>query len=252
MLMKYVLRSLKGRLSMLPEAIAFINGNSGAITAVFAAVVAISAVFYAIMAWGLVSETRRMRVAQIEPKIEITLKILDFAVDIVQLHVKNIGPGPARNVKFSSAIISGGEAAESLLEEFSKADFLKTGLNYFSSGNELHSGIARIAREIETKTASVLAYDVEYESITGKKYKDRITIDMSELKSINQIGRPNLFAIARSLEAIQNDLSSISSGNRKIRTDVYTTEDRAREEAEELAIIEKFKKEKKLRGDADN
>jgi hypothetical protein len=236
---------------MLPEAIAFLNSNSGALTAVFAAVIAISAVVYAILAWGMVSETRRMRDAQIEPKIQITLKSLDFAADIVQLHVKNIGPGPARNVKFTSGSMPCGEAAGSLFEELGKASFLKTGLKYFSPGSELHSGYARIAREIDAKTASVLAYDVEYESVTGKKYKDRITIDMSELKGIKQFGRPNLYTIARSLEAIQNDLSSLISGGRKIRADVYTAEDRAREEADELAFIEKLKKEKKLRGDAD-
>jgi hypothetical protein len=249
--MKYVLRSLKGDYPMLSEAIACLNNNSWALTAVFAAVVAISTVFYAIMAWGLISETRRMREAQIEPKIEITIKSLDFAADIVRLHVRNIGPGPAKNVKFTSDIISGGVAAESLLEEFGKAGFLNAGLDYFSPGHELHSGYARMAREIEAKTASVIAYDAEYESVTGKKYKDRITIDMSELKEINQLGRPNLYAIARSLEAIQNDLSSMISGNRKIRADVYNAEDRAREEAEELAIIEKLKKEKKLRGETD-
>jgi hypothetical protein len=237
---------------MLPEAIAFINGNSGAVTAVFAAVVAISGVVYAIMAWGLVSETRRIRIAQIEPKIEITLELLDFAADIVQLHVKNIGPGPAKNVRFTSGAISGGKAAESILHEFGKASFLKTGLNYFSPGNALHSGYVRMAREIEAETASVLAYDVEYESVTGRKYKERITIDMSELKGINHLGRPNLYAIARSLEAIQNDLSLMINEHKKIRADIYTAKDRAREEAEELAIIEKLKKEKKLRGDADN
>ena len=235
---------------MLSETIACLNSNSGALTVVFAAVVAISTVVYAILAWGLISEIRRMREAQIEPKIDITLKVLDFAADIVQLYVRNTGPGPAKNVKFTSGAISGGEAAESLLEEFGKANFLKAGLNYFSPGHELHSGYARMAREIEAKTASVLAYDVEYESVTGKKYKDRITIDMSELKAINQLGRPNLYTIARSLEAIRNDLSSMINDHKKIRADVYTAEDRAREEADELAFIEKLKKEKKLRGDA--
>lgn len=236
---------------MLSETIACLNSNSGAIMVIFTAVVAVSIVVYAIMAWGLISETRRIREAQIEPKIVITLKCLDSAADIVQLHVKNIGPGSARNVRFTSCTISGGDEAGRFLEELGKTNFLKAGLNHFGPGNELYSGYVRMIKNIDAGAAPVLDCDVEYESITGRKYKDRITIDMSELKGINQIGRPDLYSIARSLEAIRNDLSSMINEHKKIRADIYTAEDRAREEAEEVAIIEKLKRERKLCGDAD-
>jgi hypothetical protein len=236
---------------MLSEALAFLNSNSGALMALFAAAVAVSTMVYAILAWGLISETRRLREAQTEPRIEITLKPAYFAADVVRLHIKNTGPGPARNVRFSSCAISGGDAAGSILQEFGKTGFLKNGLEYFSPGTELHSGYARIAKDFDAEAAPVFACDVEYENITGRKYRDRLTVDMSGLKGIDRLGRPDLYSIARSLEAIQNDLTSLICGNRKIRTDVYTAEDRSREEADELAFIEKLKRERKLREDAD-
>lgn len=236
---------------MLSEAITCLNSNSGAIMVIFAAVVTVSIAVYAILAWGLISETRRLREAQIEPKIEITLNPADFAADAFRLNVKNAGTGPARDVRFSSITISGCKEAERLLEELGKAGFIKAGLNYLSPGNEQHSEYARITKDFDSEAAPVLSCDVEYESVTGRRYKDRLTVDMSELRGIDRQGRPDLYAIAKSLEAIQNDLTSLICGNRKIRADVYTAEDRSREDADELAFIEKLKRERKLRGDAD-
>lgn len=230
---------------MLSETLAYLNSNSGALTVVFTAVVTISTVAYAILTWNLVSETRRMREVQTEPRIEITLKSLDYAINIVRLHIRNIGLGPAKNIRFTSHISSGGDVAEKLLEEFNKANFLKVGLKYFGPGHELYSGYTQITKDFDAKIASVLIYDVEYESFTGKKYKDPITIDISERKGATQLGKPNLYAIAQSIEAIEKEFSHVVSGFKKIHADVYTTKDRDREEADEMALVEKMKEEKK-------
>lgn len=230
---------------MLSETIVYLNSNSGALTVVFTAVVTISTVAYAILTWSLVSETKRMREVQTEPRIEITLKSLDYAINIVRLHIRNIGLGPAKNIRFTSHISSGGDVAEKLLEEFNKANFLKVGLKYFGPGHEFYSGYTQITKDFDAKIASVLIYDVEYESFTGKKYKDQITIDISERKGTTQFGKPNLYAIAQSIEAIEKEFSHVVSGFKKIHADVYTTKDRDREEADEMALVEKMKEEKK-------
>lgn len=140
------------------EAIAYLNKNAGALTVVFSAVVTISTVAYAILTRSLVTETKRMREAQTEPRIEITLNSLDFAINIVRLRVRNIGLGPAKNVRFTSHITTGGEAAEKLLEEFNKANFLKIGLKYFGPGHELHSGYTKMTEDFAAKIASVLIW----------------------------------------------------------------------------------------------
>jgi hypothetical protein len=71
--------------------------------------VTISTVVYSILTGKLVSETTKMRQVQTEPKIEITIKPFDFAINIVRLHVRNIGLGPAINVTFNMKVISGGK-----------------------------------------------------------------------------------------------------------------------------------------------
>jgi hypothetical protein len=53
--------------------IEIINQNSGLMTLLFSGVVAVSTFFYAILTWQLVSETRKTREAQTEPKIEVRI-----------------------------------------------------------------------------------------------------------------------------------------------------------------------------------
>jgi hypothetical protein len=229
---------------MLAQIIAYLNNNSGALTVIFTAVVTISTVAYAVLTRSLVSETKKMREVQTEPRIEISLKSLDFAINIVRLHVRNIGLGSAKNVRFTSKVLAGGEGAEKLLAEFNKANFLKIGLKYFGPGHELNSGYTQITKDFDAKVASVLIYDIKYESATGKKYNDQITIDDSELKGMNSLGKPNLYAIAQSIEAIQKEFSHVVSGFKKIHANIYTSEDRDREEAEEKEYIEKMNQDK--------
>ncbi len=71
----------------------FLNKNAGALTVIFTAVVTLSTVVYAILTAALVKETRRMRQAQTEPKIEITLRPSDEWINLIRLHLKNIGLG---------------------------------------------------------------------------------------------------------------------------------------------------------------
>ena len=229
---------------MLSELIDYLNKNSGALTVVFTGVVTISTVAYALLTWKLVSETRKMRQVQTEPRIEIALKSLDFAINIARLHVRNIGLGPAINVKFGPRVVAGGDAARVLLEEFTRTNFFKVGLKYLGPSQELHSGYTQMIHDTEAKVQSVLVFDLEYKGATGKKYKDQITIDMSEQKGAYQLGTPNLYSIAQSLKKIQEEFSHVISGFKKINADIYTAEDRAREDEERLAAIDQLKNER--------
>ena len=220
------------------EILDYLNKNSGALTVLFTAIVTISTVAYAVLTWILVSETRRMRQVQTEPKIEVTIRSFEFAIHIVRLHARNIGLGPATNVRFSPRVVSGGDAAQALLEEFTQTNFFKVGLKYFGPGQERASHYTQMTQGHDGKIAAVLVIDISYESATGVKYKEQATIDMSELKGGYQLGTPNLYSIANSLEKIQGDFAHISSGFKKISTNIYTSEDRDKEQEARRAFIE--------------
>lgn len=100
------------------ELLEFLNKNSGALTVLFTAVVTVATAVYAALTWVLVKETRMMREVQTEPKLQVTVSSLDFAIHIVRLHVRNVGLGPALDVTFKPKVLAGGQTAEKLLAEF--------------------------------------------------------------------------------------------------------------------------------------
>ena len=77
-----------------------LNKNAGALNVLFAMVAAVSMAFYVILICSLVKETKKLREAQTEPKISIILQISRVGIHCIDLVIKNIGLGPAYNVKF--------------------------------------------------------------------------------------------------------------------------------------------------------
>ncbi len=199
---------------------------------VFTAAVTLSTAVYAILTGVLVAETRRMRQVQTEPRIEITLRPFESAINIVRLHIKNIGLGPAVNVKFKPRVISGEEGAKKLLAEFTETNFFTTGLKYIGPGQEVYSHYTQMHNDHDQKILSVLIFEIEYKSVTGKIFKENTIIDMSEIKGQYQLGTPNLYSIARSLEKIQRDIGQIKTVFKNI--DISNREDRESESKQEL------------------
>lgn len=214
------------------EIIKFLNTNSGALNVIFTGVVTVATAVYAVLTWKLVTETRLMREVQTEPKVAVSLRSIDEAIHIVRLHFQNIGQGPALNVKFSPRVEVGTEISAALLDEFIKPNFFKTGLAYFGPGQERISMYSQLHENHDAKLSTVLAFDVEYGSVTGKRYKDTLVVDLSEYKGTHQLGKPHLYAIAQSLEKLHKDVERLAGGSKRLKADVYSEKDRARERAE--------------------
>lgn len=207
----------------------FLKQNSETLTVIFTAVVTLSTLVYAILTAFLVSETRKMREVQTEPKLLITIDSFDCAIHIVRLNIQNIGLGPASELQFHPSVISGGESAEKLLNEFTKSNFFNTGLRYFGPGQNVYSSYTQTTEDFEGKLSSILSFKLNYKGATGKKYNEEIILDMSELKDRQQLGKPNLYAIAQSLEEMQKDISRIASGSKRLKADIYSSDDRKTE-----------------------
>lgn len=220
------------------EFVTFLNQNSGALTVLFTAVVTLSTVVYAALTAVLVFETKKMRLVQTEPKIQIQLNSLEFAISLIRLNIKNIGLGPAKNVKFNCKVVSGNEDAQSLLEEFTNTNFLKNGLSYLGPSQEIHSRCTSMKQGYEGKIKSVLEFKVSYQNASGKQYKDIFLIDIAEMGGMQKIGKPYLYSIAESLETINKNLEYLTTGFKKLQIDIFTSKDREKEYQEYLKEIE--------------
>lgn len=213
---------------------------------IFTGVVTISTVVYAILTGLLVAETRRMRQAQTEPRVEVIIKSREEWISLIHVYVRNVGLGPAYDITFEISAEAGEEGAKALIENFTRAQFFNTGLRYLGPGQEVVSDHSQMTEKFESKIESVLIFVVRYKGSTGKNYMNRYRIDLSEFKGRTQIGKPHLYAIAQHLEKIQQDFSRIATGFNRIKADVYSSEDREKEEkewkVEREQIIEKTKK----------
>ena len=67
---------------------------------IFAGVVAASTVVYAVLTSRLVTETRRMREVQTEPRVSIRVEVDHTGRPGYELTIRNEGQGAAKNVKF--------------------------------------------------------------------------------------------------------------------------------------------------------
>ncbi|SRR6266496_396393 len=207
----------------------FLNQNSGALTVIFTAVVTISTVVYAVLTAVLVAETRRMRQAQTEPKVEVVIEPREEWISLFHVYVRNIGLGPAYDISFEIIAEKGGDGARALIDDFTKANFLKTGLTYLGPGQELASDLSQMTEKYDQKIESVLVFDVHYRGATGRRYQDKYRLDFCEFKGRTQIGKPHLYAIAQHLEKIQSDLHHVMTGFKRMKVEIYDNEDREQE-----------------------
>lgn len=197
--------------------------------AIFSGAVAISTVVYAILTWKLVSETRKVREVQSEPKLLVTLESTDFAINIVRLCIKNIGLGPAKNIHFRPKVTSGDSAAENLLKEFTKPNFFRLGINHLGPGQSVYSGFSSMLENHDQKISSQFLFRVKYDGPIRKNYSEEFAVDMSELSGTSRLGEPYLNSITKSLEKIETQVRHIATGFNRIKVDVYSSEDRQTE-----------------------
>jgi len=206
--------------------------NSGALTVLFSAAVTVATVVYAFLTWMLVTETRLLREAQTEPRIEITAQPFETAFILLRLHVRNTGLGPAQRLRFRIKVNNGGEPALRMLSELTKPNFFEKGIEYLGPGQERFSAFTNMAVDFNEKVTAVFEVWMRYESATGKRYETTTVIDMAEWKGAQQLGTPSIYKIANSIDKIQQDVGHFASGFHRLGINVYTQDDRDQENDE--------------------
>jgi hypothetical protein len=193
----------------------------------------ISTVVYAILTTRIVRETVKMRLAQTEPEIQITLEpyslynMYDVDIHTIRLCIKNIGQGPAKNITLNLSVESGDEIAERILKQFSTTKKIVNGMKYLGPAQMFFSGDCDIRdREIighdnyenvfKDKILSiVLKIKVKYKSDIGKKYEDIILVSFDELAGAYEIGKSNIHSIAQSLLKIEKNIAAYIENNKR-------------------------------------
>lgn len=195
-----------------------LNQNSGSFVVIFSTVVAVATAAYAMLTWQLVSETRRMRKVQTEPKVSVVIQPNEAYLVLMDMTIHNIGLGPAYKVKFE-------------LEpdfEFKKSEFLsnlslmRNGLEYLAPKQKLQLFLTSMFENYDKKRNSKFQIEVTYEDSSKNSYRDRYLIDFSPFANISRMGMPPLNKIAENIEYIRKNIDKLVTGFQKLRVITYT------------------------------
>ena len=191
----------------------FLNTNSGAFSVIFAGLVAIATIVYALLTRNLVRETIKMRESQTEPNISVGVQPREEWISFIDFVVQNIGLGPAYDIKFEIQYEGDSEAKKVLSQVY----FLKNGVNYLSPSQKIQFFLLSLAENYEENIATSFKIQVFYKNHIGKRYNKEYIIDFSEFEGLYQLGEPPLYKISTNIEKIKTDINKLITGINKLK-----------------------------------
>ena len=207
----------------------FLNQNSGAFTVLFSLVVACATVFYAVLTYRLVDETRRMREVQTEPALVVSIEPSEHWINFINLVIANVGEGPARDITLRATPDFQRFAGRYV----SALGMFKHGIKHLSPGQRITVFLTSMVDAVHGTSSDLghLNFEISasYRSPDGRVIDDSFPIHFDSLEGMGNIGTPPLIDIAQSIEKIQRDVQHVVSGFRKLEVVVHTREDVARD-----------------------
>jgi hypothetical protein len=187
-------------------------------------VTAIATVFLWRVTRLLAFETKRMAEALSQPHVVAVILPNQWAIIHADFVVENKGTGTAFDVQiaFDPPLENGKHRGEQMPLPLQNISVLKP-------GQVLRSYLGDFPPIIEKTYRVTVSWkrDPADNSLETLSY----TLDMTMFKGITQLGSPDpLVQIASQMRKLREDWQSVSTGFRAIRTDVFTTADRAKEE----------------------
>ena len=191
---------------------------------VFTGVVAGSTVAYALLTWRLVTETRRMREVQTEPRVSVGVDTDHTGHPGYELVVQNNGHGVAKNVRFEF------EGDPSYFRstwvnrsppQVNELPLFKDGLDYLEPGQAYRFPLGTVSKdEFERAIQAPWTFRARYESILGTPKVDTYIVDFSLFRGMF-FDRNHLREISEHMKHMRDDLRRMTDGYAKVQVDVH-------------------------------
>ena len=206
------------------------------VSALATVVIASLTIVLAIETWKLrgiqLKQIEQIRKDSIRPSVSLYLKSSPVSFNIIDIHIANDGAGTAQNIKFKFTNKSkdAQEVYDHLQEEFSKLVILSDGISSLGAGEKRTSflfSFLEISKKFGDKLFEYFAeIDIEFQDMEGKPYTSKSHFKFMEYKGISNFGKDPVHKISSSLEEIQKAITNFSNGSKKLKTDIYTSDDR--------------------------
>lgn len=218
-----------------------INKNQAVISLIFAGVLAFATIFYVILTYKLVSETRQMKENQVNPEVIVSLRPRPDIISFIDIVVENIGNSAAFDIKFNFKSDFEYEKGKFL----SELSFMKR-ISYLAPTQKIQSFLTSLLEDFNQKIKSQCVIDVTYKNRFHKFYHSTIMLNMRELKDLRQVGEPPENKIAKEIETISKNIAHLTSGFNKLQVITQTKKEKQKEERKNIEKIkERIKKQGK-------
>ena len=202
--------------------------------------IALLTIFLAKETWELrrvqLSQIEQIRKDSIKPSVSLYLKSSPVSFNFIDVHIINGGVGTAQNIKFKFTNKSkdAQEVYDYLQEQFSKLVILSNGISSLGGGEMRTSYVfsfIELHKKFSEKSFEYFAeVDIEFQDIEGKTYTSKSHFNFMEYKGISDLGGDPVHKISSTLEKIQKNIGRFASGKKRLRTDMYTSDDRKKEQ----------------------
>ena len=200
-----------------------LNSGLGIINLFLSFVVAGATLVYSILTWKLTNETKRMREVYTEPRVSVTVEENCTHEGFFDIIVKNIGFGPAYDIKF---IVNEGCVVDGVtLASIRRLSVLTNGILYLGPSQIVKSNIS-YCHNNESFFETSFDISAAYKSSLGKQYVDKYMVKFSEFEGIAAVSDPLDKDVRNSVKRIADLMENISDGRKEIRVIVQTAKNK--------------------------
>jgi hypothetical protein len=216
---------------MLENVLFWLDTHNGLVTAAATIVIALSAVLTTYLTRTLASENRLLRKAGTEPEVVVYLMPDGRFPTMVNFVLANIGRGPALNVEFTFDAHESDSTSHnvqlsnrtdrkaiSVLPQDEKI------VAFFGAGHELY----RDPRLAPFKVR------VDYKNILQKSRPGEFELDVSQFAGLISLGTLPEQELAQATKTIADKIGNWTSGFKRLKVEVITTEQAERNQQEAL------------------
>ena len=195
---------------------------------VFTGVVAGATAAYALLTWRLVSETRKLREVQTDPRVSVRVEQDHTGHPGYELVVANNGQGVAKNVSFEF------EGDPSYFRNIwvnrappaiNELPIIKNGLDYLEPNQVYRFPLGTVSSdEYERAIETPWTFRTQYESLYGKHRTDTYIVDFSQFRG-TLFESNSLKEIANHMKAVRQDLHRLTEGHARVQIVTQTTDE---------------------------
>ena len=171
-------------------AIDWLNDNSGLVSAVATAFIAVSAIVTVLLTRSLANENRLMRKAGTEPKVVAYLATDSQHPHAVNFVLANVGRGPAKNVEFTIEADMNEFMAHRVSSVFTNKSGGR-GTDMLPQGERIQSFFGVGPSLLMPQPLRCFSVSLIYEDLNGNRHENSHQLDVAQLGWISWLGRAN-------------------------------------------------------------